>query len=106
MRHNAQQDFNGAIRLLGYDLTSDTITLYWQSLQVVTTPLTVFVHRFDPGGAFVGGHDAPPPRPTTSWLPGETLTDVHPFAVGDNFEVGLYDAVTGERFGEPLVVRP
>jgi hypothetical protein len=106
MTHSARHDYGDAIRLLGYDLAPDAISLYWQSLRVVAVPLTVFVHRFDPNGPFVAGHDAPPPRPTTSWLPGEVLTDVHPIAVGDYFQVGLYDPVTGERFGEPFVVCP
>jgi len=104
--HPTQYDFNGAIRLLGYELSADSITLYWQSLQPVSTPLTVFIHRFDAEGTFVAGHDSPPSRPITSWLPGEVLTDVHPIAVGDYFDVGLYDPATGDRFGEPFVVRP
>ena len=104
MAHRVDYDFRGAIRLLGYDLTSDTIILYWQSLQPVSTRLTVFVHRLDANGAFVAGHDSPPPRPTTGWLPGEVLADAKPFAAGDRFEIGLYDPITGERFGEPLVV--
>ncbi len=99
-------DFNGAIRLLGYSITPDSTVLYWQSLQVVSKPLTVFVHRFGAGGAFVAGHDGPPPRITTSWLPGEVVADPHPLVVGDHFEVGLYDSATGERFSEPFVVTP
>mgnify|MGYP001618144431 CR=1 FL=1 len=98
-------DFNNAIRLLGYDVRDDSIILYWQSKQVVEKRLTVFVHKFEKG-MFVGGHDASPTRPTTSWIVGEVITDVHPIGVGDNFEIGLYDPLTGERFGEVFVVKP
>jgi hypothetical protein len=97
--------FNDSIRLLGYDVQKDSITLYWQSKQVVEKRLTVFVHKFE-NGVLVSGHDSPPPRPTTSWIKDEVITDVHPIGVGDNFEIGLYDSTTGERFGEVLIVKP
>lgn len=99
-----QYDFNNTIRLLGYDLAPGAITLYWQALHPIPERLTVFVHRFDSTGAFTGGHDSPPLRSTTSWLPGEVITDVHPLEVGDRFEVGLYESVTGQRFGAPFAV--
>jgi hypothetical protein len=54
----------------------------------------------------VGGHESPPSRPTTSWIKDEVIADVHPIEVGDNFEIGLYDSMTGERFGEVYVVKP
>jgi hypothetical protein len=105
MAHRVDHDFREAVRLLGYNVMPDAITLYWQSLQPVSTRLTVFIHRFDAAGEFVGGDDSPPPRSTTSWLPGEVLVDSRPVAVGDRFEIGLYDPITGERFGEPFVVQ-
>jgi len=106
MAHRVDHDFGGAIRLLGYDLTPDSITLYWQSLKPVDERLTVFVHALDASGAFVAGHDAAPTRPTTGWLPGEVIVDAHPIVVGNDFEVGLYDPISGERFGETFVTRP
>ncbi|HLB47952.1 MAG TPA: 6-pyruvoyl-tetrahydropterin synthase-related protein [Anaerolineales bacterium] len=106
MSHHVDHDFGAAIRLLGYDLTPETVTLYWQSLQPVSTRLTVFVHNFDASGNFIGGQDSPPPRPTTSWLPGEVITDVRQFSVGEHFEIGLYDPVTADRFGKPFSNQP
>lgn len=106
MSHHVDHDFGAAIRLLGYDLTPETVTLYWQSLQPVSTRLTVFVHNFDASGNFIGGQDTPPPRPTTSWLPGEVITDVRQFSLDKHFEIGLYDSVTGDRFGEPFSNQP
>jgi 6-pyruvoyl-tetrahydropterin synthase related domain len=99
-------DFNGAIRLLGYDLAENAVTFYWQALRPVPVQLTVFVHHFATDGTFDAGNDSPPARSTTSWLPGEVIADVHPIAVGDNFEVGLYDTSTGERFGDTFMVKP
>jgi hypothetical protein len=106
MSQRVDHDFDDSIRLLGYDLDSDSITLYWQSLQPVSARLTVFVHALDANGAFVAGHDASPARPTTGWLSGEVIADAHPVAVGDHFEVGLYDPISGERFGETFVTHP
>jgi hypothetical protein len=92
--------------LLGYDITPETVTLYWLSLQPASTRLTVFVHNFDTSGNFIGGQDSPPPRPTTSWLSGEVITDVRQFSVGEHFEIGLYDPVTADRFGKPFSNQP
>jgi hypothetical protein len=99
-------DFNGAIRLLGYDMTADGLTLYWQALRLVPARLTVFVHQLDEAGARISGQDAPPARPSTSWLPGEVIVDRRPLTPGQRFAIGLYDPATGERFGEPLIVMP
>jgi hypothetical protein len=106
MMYRANYDFAGTVRLLGYDIAADGITLYWQALQPVPTRLTVFVHVLDNAGNLVSGQDAPPIRATTGWLPDEVITDVHPFAVGDHFAIGLYDSLTGERLGEPYSHQP
>ena len=98
-------DFKDSIRLLGYDIQNDSITLYWQSLKPVTKRLTIFVHRLDSNGAFVAGNDLAPARATTSWINGEVITTVHPIRVGNTFEIGLYDPINGERFGQVFVVK-
>jgi len=104
MSHITNHDFKDSIRLLGYDTTNDSITLYWQSKQAVEKRLTVFIHKFE-NGIFVGGHDSSPSRPTTSWIKDEVIADVHPIGVGSNFEIGLYDPITGEIFGEAYTVQ-
>lgn len=104
--HATQATFNGAIQLLGYDMKPDSLTFYWQALHPIEVPLTVFIHKFRSDGSFEDGQDSPPTRAVTSWLPGEVITDVHPFAAGDRFEVGFYQTATGERFGEPFQVKP
>jgi hypothetical protein len=106
MAHRLDHDFNESIRLLGYDVSAGSLILYWSALKPVPEPLTVFVHYFDAGGRFIGGGDSPPARSTTSWLAGEIIADPRPAPSGDYFEVGLYDAVSGDRFGETYVIRP
>lgn len=98
-------DFGDAIRLLGFEVGGGQTTLYWQSLALVDQRLTVFVHNLDEHGQLVAGHDAPPHRATTGWLVGEVIADAHPLVAGSYFEVGLYNAQTGERFGEPFIFR-
>ncbi len=106
MQYRADYDFAESIRLLGYDLAPDSITLYWQALQPVSKRLTIFVHELDTGGKLIKGHDAAPQRSTPGWLPGEVIVDVHPIFPGNRFEVGLYDPITGDRFGEPFLSSP
>jgi hypothetical protein len=106
MQVRVDHDFEDAIRLLGYDLKADSITLYWQSLKTISRRLTVFVHALNEDGGFASGQDAQPVRSTTSWLPGEVITDIHPIVVGNRFEVGLYEPISGERFGEVFVTLP
>jgi len=103
MAHAVNYDYGGLVRLLGYDLGPESITFYWQALKPITTRYTVFVHNFDSANTFIAGNDSPPARVTTSWLPGEVITDVHPLTITDHFDVGLYDTVTGERLGEAYI---
>jgi len=104
--HRLDYDFGAGVRLLGYNSNSDALVLYWQTQQVVTTRYTVFVHEFDSLGGFMGGHDSAPVRATTSWLPGEVITDQRPSVTSQHFEIGLYNPITGERLGTPLTINP
>jgi hypothetical protein len=87
------------------DLTADhptdmRLTLYWQTSASVQTDYTVFVHSLDSAGALVGQADGPPltnHHPTTAWQPGEIVQDSRPVPPGDQFLVGLYDPLTGQR---------
>jgi hypothetical protein len=98
------------IALLGSDLDPVPVSpgerlqvvLYWQALADMDIPYTVFVHLLGPDGRVVVGHDGQPAgdaRPTTNWVPGEFVTDLHEMIVPANlqpgeylFEVGIYDA--------------
>ena len=103
-------NFDDKVALLGADLAPDPVTpggllqvtLYWQGLAEMDVPYTVFVHLLGPTGQLVGGHDGQPAggmRPTTGWIPGEYITDIHDVSIPGDLapgeyvvEVGLYDA--------------
>lgn len=105
----------GIGRLAGYDLDRSAvqpgdpldITLYWSPTETTGERLSVFVHLVDQAGVIIGQSDGEPDSgraPTSSWLPGETITDrrsltVEPDAAAGpaTLVVGLYDPVTGQR---------
>jgi hypothetical protein len=111
----ADIDFGDQIRLLGYDLRRDSgdaedaihVTLYWQGLEPVDRDYTVFVHLVGPDGTIVAQDDGPPGDPffpTSTWFPGEFVSDSHQLALpaptppGDyTLLVGLYHLPTAER---------
>ncbi len=83
------------------------VAVEWRVLAPVEGNKTAFVHLLTPDGRYVAGTDAPPIngyRPTSTWRPGEIITDRKAFVLPVNLspgtyqiEVGLYDPVTGER---------
>jgi hypothetical protein len=120
VQHPLAVRFGEGVALIGYDLQEETakagdtlhVTLYWKALVPMDRSYTVFVHLLDPAGAIQGQQDrlpggdgrAAPPVPTTGWVPGEYLSDRYEVTLGPNalpgsylFEVGLYDAGSGER---------
>jgi len=105
---------NGWIRLEGYSVTERVepggellLALVWRSLQPVTYDYQVFVHLLDADGNKLDQRDGQPVqwmRPTSTWRPGEIITDRYGFSlppdlpVGDyTMAVGLYDPVSGQR---------
>lgn len=108
--HRLEATFGETIHLRGYNLTRTggelRLALYWQADAQPTMDCFVFVH--------VGLADAPPEaqadgvpagwlRPTTTWRPGEVITDEHVISLADvppgqyGLYVGLYDPHTGMR---------
>jgi hypothetical protein len=85
-----------SIRLAGYYLDGDNVTLYWQALKPLDEDFTVFVHVVDANGQPVGGHDGQPQEgqlPTHCWLTGEVVADIHMLNLppGDyQFFAGMY----------------
>ena len=112
--------------LLGYDLDKTTVqpgdalhlTLYWQALARMETSYAVFVHLLDAQELTWGQQDNLPVKgahPTTSWLPGEVVSDEYEIVVDATapageyqIEVGMYDLGTMLRLpafdeqGNPL----
>ena len=83
------------------------VPLVWRADATTTTRYRVFVHLVDAAGTIVAQSDAEPAswtRPTTGWLPGEFVTDVHTLILPETIppgplalRVGLYDPDTGSR---------
>jgi uncharacterized membrane protein len=103
----------GAARaaLVGYDLPqarlkrgdSLDLSLVWQSLAARSWDVsyTVFLHVTGPNGAIVAQQDALPGEgglgrwPTTSWMPGEYVTDRHQVPLPSDLPAGRYNVVVG-----------
>lgn len=114
-RHPIDATFQGVGKLIGGDVPDRIVhpgetlpvTLYWRSLGTMDTSYTVFVHLLNPRNQVVSQRDEAPvqgTRPTTSWVPGEYLVDVHDLAIDATvppgtyqIEVGLYDPRSGQR---------
>jgi hypothetical protein len=109
-------DFGGQNRLLGAVASDDTarpgdilpLTLYWQASGQVDRDYTVFVHLLGRYDRVLAQRDAAPglgERPTSQWTPGQVVADPYLLALPEAayapdeavWEVGLYDAATGQR---------
>jgi hypothetical protein len=75
-----------AIHYLGFEVTSPNpdrtvdVALYWQAITQPSANYTVFVQALDANGRLVAQSDSYPwsgGLPTTAWLPGWTIRDVH-----------------------------
>ena len=103
------------LKLIGYDLPSTElepgetlpVTLYWQAEAEMDTNYTVFLQLMNSNRQVVAQEDLPPQAgaaPTTSWLPGEILSDAYILSLPgdlppDSYQmiVGMYDPTTGRR---------
>lgn len=98
------QVFDGQIALLGYNGaqcargTACALTLIWRSEQAPAESYKVFVQLLDANGLPRAQVDAQPvngTRPTTSWLPGEIITDDYAVQLPADLPAGQYRLVTG-----------
>jgi mannosyltransferase len=103
------------LKLIGYDVPTTALSsgdplpimLYWQAIAEMKTDYTVFVQLLDDAGQVVAQVDSQPlagAAPTTTWFPGEILTDPYTLTLPANLPPGgyrliggLYDAATGAR---------
>jgi hypothetical protein len=109
-------EFGGQIRLLGALAQESTVqpgdvlalTLYWQAVGPPSHDYTVFVHLLGMHERVIAQRDAAPglgARPTSGWAPDEVIADPYLLALPEIayapdeavWEVGLYDAATGQR---------
>lgn len=114
MAHTADVGFGGIIRLAGYTIDPPTarpgaplrVTLYWQAIGLPNTDQTVFVHLLNAAGTLVAQADGPPgstAEPTSTWEPGQVITDVHTISLpalpagAYHLQVGLYNVQSSVR---------
>lgn len=111
MEHADGARWDPGIGLLGCDLQADgaemALTLHWQAQAMMDTSYTVFVHLLDETGRIWAQADSLPvggDYPTTSWLPGQVVSDAYRLIpqegapLGEyHLAVGWYDLETGLR---------
>jgi hypothetical protein len=108
-------DLGGVVAFLGYDLEETSLgpgdilhlTLYWQAQKRMGKSYTVFTHLLDTQNQIWGQRDNVPVNgsyPTTDWWEGEVIADEYEIPIridalaGEyRIEIGMYDAMTGER---------
>jgi len=83
-----------------------TVRLTWTTAEPIQQSYKVFVHLYAPDGRLVTQHDAVPTnelRPTSSWQPGEVITDNHGLWLPADASgalrlvVGMYDPLSNAR---------
>ncbi len=107
-------DFGSVARLLGYDLSDETVayadrltvTLFWEALRSPHLNYQVFVHLMA-DGELVAQHDGAPAcdhAPTSLWESGEIVRDAHSLVMDRSIppgsleiRVGMYNLLTLER---------
>jgi hypothetical protein len=107
----------GAVRLIGYDVSQDTIgaddelpiTLHWETLSPIRDEYNVYVRLVDEMGNVWGQVDRLPLGGmwrTNQWQPGTYVQDEYRLSLRPgtppgvyHLEVAMYSFVTGETFG-------
>jgi hypothetical protein len=78
--------------------TTLTVTLTWRAENTPPDSYHVFLHLLDTEGRLAAQSDGIPAtwsRPTTGWLPGEYITDVHALTIPPDAPAGDYILSTG-----------
>jgi len=95
-------DFDGQMALIGYDLSGRvvapgetiTLTLIWRGQRPMTTDYTVSAQLVDAAQRKAAQHDGWPQggaAPTTTWLPGQPVSDTHVLTIYPDAPPGVYD---------------
>jgi hypothetical protein len=103
--HRVDARLGNVIALVGFDAPDDAepgqalpIKLVWQALGEINQGYKVFVHLLGPDGQLAAQSDAVPAnwtRPTSGWLPGEYVTDVHTLNLSPDLPPGVYRLSVG-----------
>ncbi len=116
MDTNFREELEGKVRLLGYSISSRnlrtgdilSLSLFWQSLEELTTDYVVFVQIQDDRRRMLAGAESPPLYPTSRWNKGLVVKDMHSVVIPAkikpgtyNLVVGMYNPVDGSRLRTP-----
>ncbi len=96
-------NFDHQIELVGYQMStltpkagdSLTLTLDWRALQPISSNYTVFAHILDPQTTTIYAGSDDVSAPTSSWKPGEIITDAHTLTVKPDTPPGIYEVEIG-----------
>ncbi len=97
----------GQLKLLGYTLEGNRLTLYWQAQSPLAFDYTVFVNTQNSAGETVMQLDHRPlgsVYPTTLWPTGEIIRETSQLKIPSgayHLRVGMYCLETGERLWVP-----
>lgn len=83
-----------------------SVTTRWRVKQDTAYTLKIFVHALDQDDQIIGQSDILT-FDSSSWRPGDIFTQQHGLDLSQEaagVRIGLYDAATGEQFGEPWVM--
>lgn len=109
-------EFGRQMRLLGYDLASSVtapgatlhLALYWEALGEVSTNYTTFVQLLGPAGRIYAQHDrltGDDAYPTSHWLPGAVIFNVHTLTVSPGAPSGAFRLIVGLYINEGSLPR-
>jgi hypothetical protein len=101
IRRRQEARFGDAIRLLGFEMGPPVIhplgvielTLFWEAEGPVEGDYLVFAEVIGPSGDAYARKERVPmsgARPTSSWLPGETIVDSYSMALRGDGHPGFY----------------
>lgn len=74
------------------------VALRWRASRGTAERLSVFVHMVSEGGVLTAQHDGEPAngsRPTTSWVSGDIITDIHLVTLPESAPAGTYTVRVG-----------
>ncbi|MEZ4518952.1 MAG: hypothetical protein R3C44_19740 [Chloroflexota bacterium] len=107
--------FEDRLQLVGYEYDNRTppaggalaVTLYWQALQAIPDEYEIQVRLLGEDGSVLASYETLPQdggRPTSTWVPGETIIDTHIIPLGPELagrtvtvQIAVQDATTGQR---------
>lgn len=98
----------GIMRLAGYELAAEQLTLYWHALAPLEADYTISVRAYAAGGELLSQADGWPVEgllPTSQWRQGDYVADPHPVpAEAARFEIVVYRRESGQTLGPPITV--